>query len=261
VSLSACALKGDVRRVEAQLAEFREETGGPAPDSARAVVLGAVLDEVMAIQQRTLDSLLALERRVARFQGDVRTDMTEVQRQLVQVQELTGQSQQRLSELRTQLDDRLYRPVAPMVVVSPTGDTTVQQPLQQPQPGGGIDAQELYDLSLQNLRRGSPLTAREGFRRLLADFPQHPLAPHALFFIGESWEESEPDSAASAYEAVVEYFGDSQRAPMALYRLGLLAERRGDNAAAQVYYSRVIAGYPRSEEAELARLKLQNPGR
>jgi tol-pal system protein YbgF len=111
------------------------------------------------------------------------------------------------------------------------------------------------------LRRGSPLTAREGFRRLLADFPGHPLAPHALFFVGESWEETEPDSAAAAYETVVREFSDSQRAPTALYRLGLLAERRGDTNAAQVYYSRVIAGYPRSEEAQLARTKLQNPAK
>jgi len=49
--------------------------------------------------------------------------------------------------------------------------------------------------------------------------------------------------------------------PSALYKLGLLAERRGDKPAARTYFARVIAGYPRSDEANLARDKLQRLGR
>ena len=84
-------------------------------------------------------------------------------------------------------------------------------------------------------------------------------AADARFFLGESWGEGNPDSAAAAYEHVVRRHPDSRRAPTALYRLGLFAERRGDQRAAEVYYGRVIAGYPRSEEAQLARTKLGNP--
>ncbi|PYO79688.1 MAG: tetratricopeptide repeat protein, partial [Gemmatimonadetes bacterium] len=53
----------------------------------------------------------------------------------------------------------------------------------------------------------------------------------------------------------------SSRAPSALYKLGLLAEQRGDKAAARQYFSRVIGSYPRSQEANLARDKLQRLGR
>ncbi|MFQ6045314.1 MAG: tetratricopeptide repeat protein [Gemmatimonadales bacterium] len=243
--LGACALKGDVRRVEDQVVAMRDEAA--RTDSVRA----AMLDQLLAFQQSILDSLNVLQRRISTFQGDVRADMTEVQRQLVQLQELSGQSQQRLAELRAQIDARMRAPVA----VTPSGDTVVAE-------GGeeGLGAQELYDLSLQQLRRGSPQTARLGFGKLLADFPEHPLAPDALFFIGESWEESEVDSAAAVYDQVVQKYRDSRRAPTALFRLGLIAERRGNQRAAQLYYQRVIAGYPRSEEAQLARTKLGNPG-
>jgi tol-pal system protein YbgF len=214
-------------------------------DSVRAVVL----DLIVALQEQILDSLAVLDRQLMAFQGDVRSDMTDVRQQLVQIQELTGQSQQRLTELRTQMDSRALEPR--MAAGAQPGDTTSV--------GGGIAAQELYDLSLQQLRRGSPGTARAGFRRFLEDFPQHPLAADARFFLGESWEETDPDSAAAEYEQVVRRHSDSRRAPTALYRLGLLAERRGDQRAAEVYYSRVIAGYPRTEEAQLARTKLGNP--
>jgi TolA-binding protein len=43
--------------------------------------------------------------------------------------------------------------------------------------------------------------------------------------------------------------------------LGLLAEQRGAKATARTYYTRVITAYPRSDEANLARDKLQRLGR
>lgn len=248
VVLSACALKGDVRRVEQDVEQLREQTA--RADSAQTVLL----DQLLSFHQRFLDSIVVLQRRLAAFQGDVRTDMTEVQRQLVQLQELSGQSQQRLSELRAQLDQRQQGPM----IATPVrpGDTAAGAgPSQQ-----DIDVQQIYELSLQNLRRGATQTARSGFRRILSDYPQHVRAADALFFIGESWEETSVDSAAAAYEKIVQDFRDSRHAPTALYRLGLIAERRGNQRAAELYYQRVIAGYPRSDEAQLARTKLNNPG-
>ncbi len=241
VTLGGCALKGDVRRVEGQLLEFRTETA--RADSARAVAL----DEVIELQQQLLDSVAGLQRRLTSFQGDMRSDLTEVQRQLVQIQELTGQGQQRLSDLRSQLDQRLREaPAAGAPADSGAPD---------------IGAQELFDVALQQLRRGSPGTARAGFQKFIEDYPGHLLAGDAWFFLGESWEEANGDSAAVAYDQVAQRFPDSRRAPTALYRLGLISERKGDRRAAEVYYSRVIAGYPRSEEAQLARAKLGNPDR
>jgi tol-pal system protein YbgF len=248
VVLGACALKGDVRRVEQQLMDFRAETA--RADSARAVMLDRMLQEIIASQEGTLDSLSELQRRLLTFQGDTRTDLTEVQRQLVQIQELTGQSQQRLSELRGQLQQRAAQP---MIAVTPSGDTVAAPG----NAGGEIGAQELYDLSLQQLRRNSPLTAREGFRKLIADFPLNPLVAEAQYYIGETFE-AEPDSAAAAYERVVREHPDAPHAPTAMFKLGLLAERRGDLDAAKVYFSRVIAAYPQSDEAELARTKINS---
>ena len=88
-------------------------------------------------------------------------------------------------------------------------------------------------------------------------FPTHERAPDALFYVGESFEQASPDSAAAVYDQVVKTYPNSARAASALYKLGLLAEQRGDRASARTYYSRVIAGYPRSPEADLARQNQQ----
>lgn len=249
VACGACALKGDVRRVETQVTQLRQETA--RADSARAVVLQRQLDAVLALQQAVLDSLAAQQRRLTLAQGETRNDLTDVQRQLVQIQELMGQSQQRLSELRGQFDQRRQQ----LASQPATGGDTLRPPASD-EPG----AEQLYDLGVRQLRGGSPQTARAAFQKLLADYPQHDRVPDALFQLAETWSSTNPDSAAAAYERIARQYGSSPRAPSALYKLGLLAEQRGDQRGARVYYQRVVAGYPRSQEAELARNKLSGRG-
>lgn len=240
--LSGCALRGDVRRVENQLIQMRREAA--RADSARAAQLARLAAQIAAVQQTLLDSLAAHQRRLALFEGAIRGDLTEVQRQLVQVQELTGQSQQRLAELRGQLEQRARQ----LGAAAPGADTGAM---------AGPGPEELYQLAVRQLNTGSPQTARQALYRLLEQYPRHDRAADAWFQVGESWAGTNGDSAAAAYERVVKDFPDSPRAPSALYKLGVLAEQRGDLNAARVYYNRVVAGYPRSEEAQLARAKLQ----
>ncbi|MBI2537699.1 MAG: tetratricopeptide repeat protein [Gemmatimonadetes bacterium] len=249
VALGACALKGDVRRVETQVAQLRQETA--RADSARAVSLERRLDEVVALQRAVLDSLSAQQRRLTLVQGELRSDLTDVQRQLVQIQELMGQSQQRLSELRGQFEQRRQQ----LAAQPPSGGDSARVPaLGEPGP------EQLYDLAVRQLRGGSPQTARQALQKLLADYPQHDRVPDALFQLAESWASTNADSAAQGYERIAQQHPNSSRAPQALYKLGLLAEQRGDSRAARVYYQRVVAGYPRSEEAALARTKLSGRG-
>ncbi len=241
VLLTGCALKGDVRRVENQLIQMRQETA--RADSVRAAQLAELGMQIAALQELVVDSIGALKRRLAMFEGSIRGDLTEVQRQLVQVQELTGQSQQRLAELRSQLEQRARQ----LGAVGPGADTV----------SAGPGPEELYQLAMRQLNAGSRQTARAALYRLLEQYPKHDRVADALFHIGESWIGTDGDSAAVAYERVAREFPDSPRAPAALYKLGVLAEQRGDLNAATMYYNRVVAGYPRSEEAQLARAKLQ----
>jgi tol-pal system protein YbgF len=241
--VAGCALKGDVRKVELQVQALQADLANS--DATRAAERDSILAAVRAVQQ----AIAAQQAYLVQLRGDVRTELIAVQQQLVAVQELTGQSQQRLSELRTRIEARAQQPdpavPAGGAPVGPSGNPA----------GPGPD--QMYDLSLQQYRRGSVSTARLGFREFLRVFPTHERAADALFYVGESFERGSPDSAAAVYDQVVKTYRNSPRAPSALYKLGLLAEQRGDKAAARTYYARVIAGYARSPEADLARQNQQ----
>ena len=240
VLLSGCALKGDVRKVELQVQALQAELA--KSDAARAADQDTVLAAVRLLQQ----AVVAQQAYLVQMRGDLRTELVSVEQQLVAIQELTGQSQQRLTELRSRLEARSQQP-----------DPTVAAPVGPSGNPAGPGPDQMYDLSLQQYRRGSMGTARIGFREFLRVYPTHERAPDAFFYIGESFEQSAPDSAAAVYDQLVKGYPNSSRAPSALYKLGRLAEQRGDRAAARTYYSRVIAGYPRSPEADLARQNQQ----
>jgi len=237
--LAGCALKGDVRKVELQVQDLRADLA--KSDAARAAERDTILLAVRLLQQ----ALATQQAYLVQMRGDLRTELLSVQQQLVAVQELTGQSQQRLTELRSRIEARGQQQDNAVTPVGPSGNPA----------GPGPD--QMYDLSLQQYRRGSLATARLGFREFLRVFPTHERAPDALFYVGESFEQASPDSAAAVYDQVVKTYPNSARAASALYKLGLLAEQRGDRASARTYYSRVIAGYPRSPEADLARQNQQ----
>jgi tol-pal system protein YbgF len=243
---TGCALKGDVRKVELQVQALQASLA--QRDSARAAAQDSILATVRAVQQ----ALATQQAYLVQLRGDVRTELLSVQQQLVAVQELTGQSQQRLTELRTRLEVR-----GAQIESGPVpGDTAA--------PVGGAataSADQMYEASLAQLRRGSPSTARLGLREMLRTHPTSARAPDALYFIGQSYASENPDSAAAYYGQVAEKYPQSPRAASAVYNLGLLAERRKDTARAREAFQRVVQAYPQSDEAALARDRLKALGR
>jgi tol-pal system protein YbgF len=263
----ACASPSDVRRVQNEVSLLRAETA--RQDSAR----GARLAEIVRMQQRIMDSLQATQLAVRSLKGDTQQDLYNVQQQLVQLQELTGQSQRRLTELRTQLDARGEQigaaggaaPGAGANAGAAAGSGAAGgDSARNPVAGGGAvnaSADQMYEASVAQLRRGSTATARSGLRQLLQNYPTSERVPDALYFLGQSYAAENPDSAAAYYNQVVQNHPQSPRASAALYNLGLLAERRKDSAAARDAYQRLVQKYPRSDEAALARDRLKALGR
>lgn len=250
IGLAACATKGQVRLLEGELRGMRIETA--RRDSARAAALVAVI----GLQQRILDSLSAGREALRMLDVRMQTDVTEIQRQLLQVQELTGQSQRRLSELNRQFDQRVEQAAAAGSgrSVPAVGDSTAPPAVATPV----ATADQMYQGARQQLTRGALVTARRGFQEFIRVYPTHALIPDALNSVGESFAVESLDSAVVYYTMVVTSHPKSSGAPTALYKLGRLEETRNNSAGARTYYERLVREYPRSDLIEVVRDRLKN---
>ena len=255
---AGCAMHSDITRLQAQLLD--QQAAAARADSVHRANLAAIARQVQSV----LDSLAAQQAALGAFRGDLRVELYNVEQQLVAVQELTGQSQQRLTELRTQLEQRSEQIAAQGAAPAPAaaGAPAPGAPAGQgAAPAGEPPPDQLMELGLQQLRRGSPATARTAFAEFLKDYPQHARAGDAWFFTGEAWTaDQRSDSAAAAYQQVVLHFPSSGHMAAALYKLGLIAVQAGKKDEARAQFNRLVASFPLSDEAALARDQLRALG-
>lgn len=227
---AACATKRDLQQLQLSMDAQRAHQ-----DSVFGVLLG-----------RTEAMLDSLSRQNTRVRGDLSTRLLSIERQLVQIQELSGQNQAQLNQLRRQIEAR-------------AAETAAAE-----QPGGAAPAGDpnvLYEAATAALRRGSVASARDGFEQFVENFPQHRLAADAQFAIGQSYDQEENAGAAiEAYGRVVELYPTSGRAPAALLRMGRLEAERGNRNEARNRFNQIVQRYPRSPEVADARTELQRLG-
>jgi tol-pal system protein YbgF len=223
---ASVATKGDVRRLQTELATLRAQK-----DS---------LERVAARLNRALqDSLRGNTELLRHMQGQIVNQLSSVQDLILTVQQLSGQNEQRLAQLREQIEQS-RQPVTP-----PPGA-----------PGGaasGGDVEAMFNEGMTRLKE-SPAIARVVFQQIVSDHREHARAADAQFYIGETYyAEKNYDQAYRELELVAQSFPASPKAPAALMRAGAIAEERRDVARARRYYQQVQNNFPRSDEARLAR--------
>ena len=246
--LGGClASKGDVALLRTQLGAM--DQAAATNTEAQRVQLDRALSQILAQLARDNDSVHAVSARLANLQGDVQNDHYEMGRQILQLQELSGQSQRRIQELRASLEERNSQAGAPIGVPR---DTTHAAP-------GGPGPAQLFQGALDQLRRGATGVARSGFEELLRTYPNTEDAPEAMVYIAETYAAERNLAAAdSVYGLVIQKYPRSPRAATALYKRAIAMKTAGQSAAARAAFDRIIKDYPRSDEAALAKEQLRS---
>jgi tol-pal system protein YbgF len=231
--LAGCfATQQDVQVLQGDIRMMRSEQ--LAADSARQ----RQLDRALSSMRVANDSLAALSTRLTRFRSDVTSSMASVQQQLLQVQELTGQSQRRIQEVRASLEERQSATAAPDSTGAPAT------------PGPNA----LFQVAREQMMQGSNAAARQAFQDLITKYPKSDVAPDAQFYIAETYAaENNAAAADSVYAQVAAKYAGSPRAATAIYKRGVAAQAAGDSDKARDLFNQLIRKYPRSDEAALAR--------
>ncbi len=125
-------------------------------------------------------------------------------------------------------------------------------------PGDG-QSKRVYDQAYLDLTRGNYSLAILGFKEYLRREPSSELSDNAQYWIGESYYmRNDFKQAIREYGKVVDNHGSGDRAPASLYKLGLAKLQLGERADGVDYLRRVYETYPETEEARLARDKLDS---
>ena len=234
------ATTGDIRTLQDELRALRSSIA--QTDTARR----AQADTAMMLIARANDSLRLLSTRFSAFQANVSGGLYDMNRQLLQIQELSGQSQRRLQELRASMETRNEAMTATSPATTAAADSS--------KPTAGPGPAQLFQIAFDQMQRGSFGVARSGFQDLLEKYPKYEEAPTAQLYIGQSFSEEKNQTAAdSVYQLVVAKYPQSKAAPTALYKyaLSLIAQKK--TAQAKTALNRIVKDYPNSDEASLAR--------
>lgn len=234
--LAGCmATKSDVSILQQDIMLVRAEAA--QSDSARR----QDIQRLMRSMQSLTDSMSAVSTRLVRLRSDMSSRVGAIEEDTRRLQELAGQSQSRMQELRAAVESRVPAPTTPGSAAAVPGPN------------------QLYQLGRDQLLRGSTAAARTAFEDLLTRYPESDVAADAQFYVGETHAaEGNAEAADQAYARVASAYPRSPRAATATYKRAVAAEGARRTREARQLYNEVVSKFPRSDEAALARDRLRD---
>ena len=240
--LSGCAMKGDVQRLQDEVAAQSAE------QDARLRALAAQIQaEIRALQ----DTLQVQSGMVVDARGGNARELRDIQNQLSQLTQLTGQIQRSLAALLEQMRAEGARVTTSDQRADPDSLRALIGR------GGGDTCEETYGAAVTQRNRGSYGTARAAFGMLLnGDCPDQ--APRAQYMLASTLEDDNRlDQAIEEFVRLTELHPNAPEVPGALYRIANIYVIQEDEDEAVVYLERLINSYPLSDEVGSAEQLLE----
>jgi tol-pal system protein YbgF len=198
---------------------------------------------------RTLsDSISALSRRLSAMRTASESDMAAMKEDISQLQDLSGQSEQRMRDVRAALEEKRQEQAA--TADTPAGASAA--------PASGPGPLQLLQAGRDQLLKGGNVAARSAFSQLISQYPTSEYVPEAMFYSAQAYAaEQNPNAADAQYLALISRFPKSPRVPTAMYKRALHLQSQKKTAEAKKIFQDIIKRFPRSDEAALADERLQ----
>jgi tol-pal system protein YbgF len=117
---------------------------------------------------------------------------------------------------------------------------------------------DLYKDAYETFHKGDLEGARRKFEAFLKQYPNTELSDNAQFWIGETYYlKKDYERAILEYEKAIVKYPEGDKIPAAIFKQALAFSELGDKTNARNLFKRVIEKYPRSDQAEMAKKKLE----
>jgi tol-pal system protein YbgF len=243
------ATKQDIDKLQQDI------TGTRVSSSAADSVQRAQLIEVIREERALGDSIAALNRRVAAMRTASESDLTAMKEDISQLQDLSGQSEQRLRDMRAALEAKNQQAAQAAGDTSAAGANDASATADNSGPG----PLQLLQAGRDQLLKGGNVSARSAFSELISKYPKSEFVPEAMFYTAQAFAaERNLDAADAEYASLITRYPTSPRIPTAMYKRALRLQSTKKTAEAKKMYQDIIKRFPRSDEAALADERLQS---
>lgn len=162
---------------------------------------------------------------------------------------------ERLKEMEDRLkglDAKLTSKLTDMEKSIPAKETPVEPK------GPSTTAGNLYKDAYETFQKGDLDGGRRKFEAFLKQYPNMELSDNAQFWIGETYFlKKDFEKAILEYEKVIVKYPEGDKVSSALLKQGLAFLELGDKTHARNLLKRVIDRFPQTEQAEIAKKKLE----
>ncbi|MCF8061096.1 MAG: tol-pal system protein YbgF [Deltaproteobacteria bacterium] len=236
--------------------------------------LGSKLDTLQSSQARLQLEIDQIKTEVSELSG--RTEDNEHLARRIVEQDLSDLDamKARLEELTEKLDrmDRMVRRQQQYLGLEPPeepapAETSAPQARPAPPPAGGPSAPEeampsgeieLYEYALGLYREGDYKEAQKTFDSFLDQYPKSDRADNAHFWIGEAHMALEQyEQAILAFQKVIKDYPKGNKVANAMLRQAVAFLEIKDKTSARLLLKKIVKEYPGTNEAELAKKKLE----
>ena len=261
-------------------------TGGCASFQADLIDTRLRLDKVVENQKKLSQQMTAIEAKLgqggAGAPGTMPAELTTQYDQLQgELQTLKGQvegNDHALGEIRQRLEEATFQlsaltaqvqtlqsavagaapPAARGPAQSGGGDEKLVLPGRTPaSKPGSLTPVEAYNLAYNDYLRGNYALAIGGFEQFLQQYSTSILAPHALYWLGESYfSDKQYAKSVETLDQLIGRYPKHEKVPAAMLKVGLAQLEIGNKQQASQMLKRLVANYPTSEEANVAKGRL-----
>ena len=262
-SIAGCATSQDLKAVRSELNQKMEE---------KLSVVDAELATVKKEQEKNSSTVASMHKGQANSAadlGDLRESIQQLRGQLETLKKDMARDAKRSDELKDRLDNialkvnfiENFLEIGKKDSANDVYDKGIKPPgngVTSKEPGKKQDKENMYAAAYQTFKDGHYDKSRTEFKNFLATYPDTEYAGNAQFWIGECYFfEKNYEQAILEYEKVVKNYPKGNKVPYALLKQGLSFLKLNDKTSAKLILQQVIKDFPNTNQARIARSKLQ----
>lgn len=256
LSFAGCASQGaldnvrnDVDAVKTRLFSVERDLSGIRDESKTG--LGAM--------EKTFKTDVAAVRKIsADIQANIDTtksDMQAMQGKIDDIALTARKPTEELARYREDADKRIVQLEDRIMKLQAALDELAKKSGEQAPPKEqAVTADSMYMKGLETFKAGDMANARDILGKFLEKYPKHDLAANAHYWIGETYYgEKNYEQAILAFQEVIKNYPQQPKVPSAMLKQAMSFKAIKDTKSANYVMKKLIAAYPKSDEAKRAK--------